>query len=105
MIQLERIKLRADINSSMKKLNRHPFNVSYYKTIYEQNATQASVQSTFSCVRTFDNENDGNPRYLFVIIKPHANDTTQTNYQRCCHANASSIIALYSSNTYPLLPQ
>ena len=42
---------------------------------------------------------------MFVIIKPHANNTAQTNYQRCCHANISSITARYSSNTYPLLPQ
>ena len=40
-----------------------------------------------------------------MIIKLHANDTAQTNYQRCCHVNISSITARYSSNTYPLLPQ
>ena len=40
-----------------------------------------------------------------MIIKPHANDTAQTNYQRCCHANIPSITARYSSNTYLLLPQ
>ena len=55
-------------------------------------------------VRTFNNKDDGNPRYLFVIIKPHANEVAQTNYQRCCHANISSITASYSSNTYQLLP-
>ena len=89
----------------MEKMYKRPFNVSYYKRICEQSATQAGVQSTFSCVRTFNNEDDGNPRYLFVIIKPHANDPAQTNYQRCCHANISSITARYSLNTYPLLPQ
>ena len=93
VLQLERIKFRADINSSMKKLYRHPFNVSYYKRICEQSATQAVVQSTFSCVRTFNNKDDGNSRFLFIIIKPHANDTAQTNNQRCCHANISSITA------------
>ena len=40
-----------------------------------------------------------------MIIKHHANDTAQTNHQRCCHANISSITARYSSNTYHLLPQ
>ena len=59
----------------MEKLYKHPFNVSYYKRICETSATQAGVQSTFSCVCTFNNEDDGNPRYLFVLIKPHANDT------------------------------
>ena len=54
---------------------KRPFNVSYYKRICEQSATQAGVQSTFSCVRTFNHEDDGNPRYHFLIIKPHANDT------------------------------
>ena len=105
MLQLERIKLRADISSDMEKMYKRLFNVSYYKRICEQSATQAGVQSILSCVRTFNNEDDGNPRYLFVLIKPHANDTAQTNYQRCCHANISSITARYSSNTYPLLPQ
>ena len=75
------------------------FNVSYDKRICEQSATQAGVQSTFSCVCTFNNEDDRNPRYIFVIIKPHANDTAETNYQRCCHANISSSTARYSSNT------
>ena len=87
VLQLERVKLRADINSSMEKLYKHPFNVSHYKRICEQYATQAGVQSTFSCVCTFNNENDGNSRYLFVIIKPNANDNAQSNYQRFCHAN------------------
>ena len=89
----------------MKKLYRHPYNVSYYKRICKQSVTQAGVHSTFSCVSTFNNEDDGNPRYLFVVIKPHANDTAQTNYQRCCHANISTITARYCLNTYPLLPQ
>ena len=39
------------------------------------------------------------------LFKPNANNTAQNNYQRCCHANISSIIARYNSNTYPLLPQ
>ena len=81
----------------MEKMYKRPFNVSYYKKICEQSATQAGVQSTFSCVRTFNNEDDGNPHYLFVIIKPNANDSALTNYQRCCHANISSITARYSS--------
>ena len=80
----------------MENLYRHPFNVSYYKRICEQSATQSGVQRTVSYVPTFNNEDDGNPCYLFVIIKPHANDTAQTNYQRCCHANISSINASYS---------
>ena len=89
----------------MEKLYKHAFNVSYYKRKCEQSATQAGVQSIFSCVRTFNNEDDGNPRYLFVTIKPPANDTAQINYHRYCHANISSITARHSSNTYPLLPQ
>ena len=105
VFQLERIKLRADISSDMETMYKRPFNVSYYKRICEQSANQAGCQSTFSCVCTFNNEDDGNPRYLFVLIKHHANDTAQTNYQRCCHANISSITARYNSNTYILLPQ
>ena len=105
VLQLERIKLPADISLDMENMYKRPFNVSYYKRICEQSATQAGVQKTFLCDRTFNNENDVNPRYFFVIIKPHANDTAQTNYQRCCHANKPSITVRYSSNTYPLLPQ
>ena len=63
MLQLERIKLRADISSNMEKMYKRPFNVSYYKRICKQSATQAGVQRTFLCVRTFNNEDDGNPRY------------------------------------------
>ena len=105
VLQLEKIKLRADISSDMEKMYKRPYNIAYYKRICEQSATQAYVESTFLCVRTFNNKDDGNPRSLVVIIKPHANNTAQSNYQRCCHANISSITARYSSNTYPLLPQ
>ena len=80
------------------------FNVSYYNRICEQSATQAGVQCTLSCFRTLFNEDDGKPRYLFVIIKPHADDTALSNYQRCCHANITSITARYSSNNNPILP-
>ena len=96
VLKLERIKLRTVISSDMAKMYKRPFNVSYYKRNCEQSATQAGIQSTFSCVRTFNNEDDGTPRYLFVIIKPNANETAQTNYQRCCHANISSITARYN---------
>ena len=105
VIQLEKIKLRADISSDMEKMYNRPFNVYNKKRICENSATQAGIQSTFLCVRTFNSEDDGNPRYLFVIIEFHANDTAQTNYQRCCHANIFSITAGYSSNTYYLIPQ
>ena len=88
----------------MEKMYKRLFNVSYYKRICEQIATQTGVQSTFSCVCTFNNKDDGNPRYLVVIIKFHAIDTAQTKYQKCCHANILSITACYSSITYPLLP-
>ena len=84
--------MRADINSSITKLYRHPLNISYYKRICIQNATKAGVESTFFCVRTFNNEDDENTRYLVVIIKRHAYATAQTNYQRCCHANLSSTL-------------
>ena len=40
---------------------------------------------------------------MFVIIKNHANDINQTNYQRCCHANISNITVRYAGSTYPLL--
>ena len=58
MLQLEGIKLRADISSDMEKMYKRPFHVSYYKRICEQSATQAGVQSIFSCVRTFNNEDE-----------------------------------------------
>ena len=59
----------------MENMYKRSFNFSYNKTICKQSATQVGVQSTFSCVRTFNHEDDGNPRYHFLIIKPHANDT------------------------------
>ena len=51
-------------------------------------------------------ENDeGNPRYVCCIFKSHANDTAQTNYQRCCHANISNISVRYGGSVYQLLSQ
>ena len=43
VLQLEKIKLRADISSDMAKMYKRPFNVFYYKKICEQSATQAGV--------------------------------------------------------------
>ena len=48
---------------------------------------------------------EGNPRYIFVIFKSHANDTAQTNYQRCCDANVSNISVRDGRSVYPLLLQ
>ena len=42
-------------------------------------------------------------RYLFCIFKYFANDTAQTNDQRCCHANMSNISLRYGGSVYPLL--
>ena len=51
-------------------------------------------------------ENDEvNPRYVFCIFKSHANDTAQTNYQRCCQAIVSNISLRYDGSVYPLLSQ
>ena len=44
-------------------------------------------------------------KYVFVIIKIHSNNTLQTNYQRCCHANISNITMRYAGSTYHLLAQ
>ena len=94
-LQLERIKFRPDIASDLKKLYKKPFDVAYYKRICEQAATQAGVQCTFVYSKTMSKNDEGNPRYIFVIFKSHANDTAQTNYQRCCHANVYNISVRY----------
>ena len=48
---------------------------------------------------------DRNPRYVFCIFKFHANNTAQTNYQRCCHANIFNSFVRYCGSVYPLLLQ
>ena len=50
-------------------------------------------------------QDEGNPKFVFCIFKNHADDTAETNYQRCCHANVSSITVRYGGATYPLLNQ
>ena len=102
-LQLVRKKLRADIASNLEKLYKRQFEVAYYKCICENAATQAGTQRTFSHIKTCTESVAGNCRYVFVIIKNHANDTNQTNYQRCCHANISNITVRYAGSTYPLL--
>ena len=54
-------------------------------------------------MKTFTESEEGNCIYVFVIIKNHANDTNQTNYQRCCHPNISNITVRYAGSTYSLL--
>ena len=46
VLQLEIIKLHADISWDMEKMYKRPFNVSSYKRICEQSETQTGVQST-----------------------------------------------------------
>ena len=46
---------------------------------------------------------DGNPKYVFCIFEFHANDTAQTNYRRCCHANVSNIYVRYGGSVYSIL--
>ena len=69
----------------------------------ENAATQAGTQRTFSHIKTFTESEEGCCRYVFVTIKNHANDTNQTNNQRCSHANRSNITVCYAGSTYPLL--
>jgi hypothetical protein len=104
-LQLERIKFRPDIASDLEKLYKKPFEVAYYKRICEQSSTQAGIQRTFGHSKTMSKDDEGNPRYVFCIFKNHADDTAQTNYQRCCHANVSSINVRYAGSVYPMLPQ
>ena len=54
-------------------------------------------------MKTFTESEEGCCRYVFVIIKNHANDTNQTNNQRCCNANISNSTIRYAGSTYPLL--
>ena len=56
-------------------------------------------------MQTFTVDNEGSPRFVFIIIKNHANGTPQLNYQRCCHSNLSNITVRYAGSTYPLLMQ
>ena len=39
-------------------------------------------KDSFSHIKTFTDSQEGCFRYVFVIIKNHADDTLQTNYQR-----------------------
>ena len=104
-LQLERIKFRPDISLDLEKQFKKPFDVAYYKRICEQSATQARVQRTFGHTKTMTANDEGNPRYVFCIFKTHADDTAQTNNQRCCHANISNINVRYAGSVYPLLAQ
>ena len=67
-LQLERIKFLSDISSDLEKLYKNPFDVAYYKQICEQAATQAGVQRTFGHSKTMSENDEGNPRYIFVIF-------------------------------------
>ena len=96
---------RPDIESDLEKLYKKLFDVAYYKRICEQAATQAGVQRTFGHFNTMSENDEGNLRYVICIFKSHANDTAQTNYQRCCHANVSNISVRYGGSVYPLLSQ
>ena len=84
---------------------KRPFEVAYYKRICENAATRAGTQRTFSHIMTLSEADEGNCRYNFVIFKTHANDTHQSNYQRCCHDNVSNITVRYGGSVYPVLNQ
>ena len=56
-------------------------------------------------MKTLSEADEGNCRYMFIIIKNHANNTNHTNYQRCCHVNVSNITVRYGGSVYPILSQ
>ena len=95
--------MRADIASNLEKLYKRSFEVAYYKQICENAAPQAGTLRTFSHVKTFTKSEEGCCRYVLVIIKNHANNINQTNYQRYCHANILNITVCYAGSTYPFL--
>ena len=84
---------------------KRPFEVAYYKCICKNATTQAETKRTFSHMKTFSEADEKNCRYGFVIFKTHANDTHESNYQRCCHANVSNITVRYGGSLYPVLNQ
>jgi hypothetical protein len=44
-------------------------------------------------------------KYLFCIFKNANADTSETNFQRACHANIQNIIVNYAGQQYPNLAQ
>ena len=104
-LQLERIKFRPDIESDLEKNFKKPFEVSFYKRICEASSTIPTASRTFSHQKMISEKDEGNVRYVFCIFKTHADDTVQTNYQRCCNADISKITVRYGSQEYPRLAQ
>ena len=68
--------LRTDLASEIVKLYRKPLNIAYYKRICATSATQAVTQRTFGHTKTFPVDDKGSPRFVFIIIEYHANDTS-----------------------------
>ena len=90
-LHLERIKLRPDLASEIENLYKKRFNIAYYKRICKTLATQAETQRIFGHTKTFTVDDEGSPRFVFIILNIYVNYTPQLNYQRCCHANISNI--------------
>ena len=71
---------RPDIASDVETLYKKPFDIAYYKRIFEQAATQAGIQQIFGHSQTMSENDEENPRYVFCTFKFNANDRAQTNY-------------------------
>ena len=104
-LQLNRLKFRPDIEANLEKIFKIPIPATYYKRICERSSTQPGTQSSFKHMKNFSREEDGTAKFVFIVIKDHAADTHQTNYQRMCHANVSRITVRYGAQQYPLLAQ
>ena len=100
-LHIYRIRFRPDIASNLEKMYKRLFDVAYYKRICENAATQAGIQRTFIHLKILSEADEGNCRYVFIILKTHANNRHQSNYQRCCYANVSNIAVRYGGSVYP----
>ena len=74
-----------------------------YKRICKNAATKAGTQRALSHLKTFTASEKVYCTNVFEIIKNHANNTNQTKYPKCCHANISIITVCYAGSTDNLL--
>lgn len=100
---IQRVDLAPPLMIKIENWLQKPLSFPYLRRICEEHR-QIGNQMTYNITKNFGSE-EGIPRYVFCIFKTAANDTAETNYQRCPHANMQEITVKFAGNRYPSISQ
>lgn len=103
-LNLERQTFQPKLTSALEGMLGGTLEVAFMRRACEEHG-QINTDRTSKYTKTLSASDEGLLRYVLCIFKPNTDDSAQTNYQLCPHANMGSIRVSYAGNEYPPLAQ